>query len=194
MKRLEYEEAEPQTREEVTERLRTGSNEAVARLLIGIGLYEDDFQFALTSVLSCVAAENANVRGNAVLCLGHIARVHSEMPVACVEIINRALTDADDFVRGQAMCAAQDVGQFIPALRPLLAVSRWTWGATLEVVAGAPAPWSPGRRGEVVGARVVETDAEAARFDAAIGSTVCSLESEDEEILDVPERWLVVVP
>jgi len=30
-------------------------------------------------------------------------------------------------------------------------------------------------------------------FEAAIGSTVCSLELEDGESFEVPERWLLVV-
>jgi len=193
VKRLEYEDPEPQSQAEVTELLRTGSVEVVSRLLIGVAFYEEDFEFALASVLSCVTAAHFNVRGNAVLCLGHLARIHGALPVACVEVINRALTDQDDYVRGQARCAAEDVGQFIPALRPLLAVSRWTWGATLEVVAEAPAAWRPGTRGQVVDARVIETETEAAQFEAAIGSTVCSLELEDGESFEVPERWLLVV-
>ncbi len=53
---------------------------------------------------------NFNVRGNAILGLGHIARTCRVLDTkASVPVINAALQDEDEFVRGHAVSAAEDL-------------------------------------------------------------------------------------
>lgn len=55
-----------------------------------------------------------NLRGNAVLGFGHIARVHGQLDENVVHpIIAAALRDPDAYVRGQASCAADDTAFFL---------------------------------------------------------------------------------
>src|ERR1700752_335024 len=50
------------------------------------------------------------VRGNAILCFGHLARIHGRLDrSAVVPIIEAGLVDANEYVRGQAEAAANDV-------------------------------------------------------------------------------------
>lgn len=55
-----------------------------------------------------------NVRGNAILGLGHVARTCGALDTeTAVSIIARALTDESEFVRGQAQCAADDLETYL---------------------------------------------------------------------------------
>lgn len=55
-----------------------------------------------------------NVRGNAVLGFGHLARTCGSLDFKKIQpIIEDALKDADDFVRGQAHSAAQDIHVYL---------------------------------------------------------------------------------
>jgi len=55
-----------------------------------------------------------NVRGNAVLGLGHIARTCRALDTkAAVPVITAALQDEDEFVRGHAVSAAEDLDTYL---------------------------------------------------------------------------------
>jgi hypothetical protein len=57
---------------------------------------------------------NFNVRGNAVLGFGHIARTCRALNLSvAVPIISQALNDPHEFVRGQAECAAEDIQTYL---------------------------------------------------------------------------------
>jgi len=58
--------------------------------------------------------ENEIVRGNAILTFGHIARLYNRMLNADIfDIVCGALRDKSRYVRGQASCAADDLGDFV---------------------------------------------------------------------------------
>jgi hypothetical protein len=55
-----------------------------------------------------------NVRGNAIQGFGHISRVHEQLDQFTVQpIIEAALSDAHEYVRGQASDAADDTEHFL---------------------------------------------------------------------------------
>src|SRR5688572_10129212 len=57
---------------------------------------------------------HANVRGNAVLGFGHLARICGRLNEAVVKpLIIAGLNDPDAYVRGQAANAADDAGSFL---------------------------------------------------------------------------------
>lgn len=68
-----------------------------------------------------------------------------------------------------------------------------TWGDTIRVNAEAAAAARPGALGEVVGIRVVETEAHAKQFEAPIGSRLYLIEFGDGASVEVPEAWIDVV-
>ncbi|MFD2746022.1 hypothetical protein ACFSTH_06775 [Paenibacillus yanchengensis] len=57
--------------------------------------------------------KNENIRGIAVLCFGHIARIHGVVNKELViPLINDALQDESEFVRGHAYSALEDITMF----------------------------------------------------------------------------------
>lgn len=71
--------------------------------------------FAEAVCLQLAGHAHPNVRGNAILGFGHLARtagvIRDEARVrACVEA---GVRDEDDYVRGQAQSAASDLGHFL---------------------------------------------------------------------------------
>ncbi|TXH89508.1 MAG: HEAT repeat domain-containing protein [Rhodoferax sp.] len=62
---------------------------------------------------------NFNVRGNAVLGFGHIARTCRGLNLAvALPIISAALRDDHDFVRGHAVSAAEDLSVYLGVAVP----------------------------------------------------------------------------
>ena len=53
-------------------------------------------------------------RGNPVLGLGHLARIHRRLTEGSARpVLEAALRDPDAWVRGQATCAADDIEQYL---------------------------------------------------------------------------------
>ena len=82
-------------------------------ILVSVALYEENPELASSYCLSLVTHENENVRGNALLGLGHIARGFGHLPPEAMAAIFSGLNDNSEYVRGQASSAADDVQQFI---------------------------------------------------------------------------------
>lgn len=62
---------------------------------------------------------NFNVRGNAILGLGHVARTCRELNIAVsVPLISKALADPHEYVRGHASDAAADLLHFLKVRVP----------------------------------------------------------------------------
>lgn len=97
---------------------RSGDVYALSRVAVSVALADDDLGWSTALLLSLARHENANVRGNALLGFGHLARrfraIASTAAVAAA--ITTGLADADAFVRGQADAAADDFQQFIGPL------------------------------------------------------------------------------
>jgi hypothetical protein len=74
----------------------------------------EDWQYAQDICVRLSRHSHFNVRGNAVLGFGHIARVHGKLTKRIVfPIISAALADADEYVRGQAEFAKDDTSHFL---------------------------------------------------------------------------------
>lgn len=88
---------------------------AVETALVGFALNEMDLVSAYSLVLDACSSTDDGIRGTAVLCLGHLARIHQRFPDRrAVEVVRTALADSDDYVRGQAHGAASDIARFLP--------------------------------------------------------------------------------
>ena len=79
-----------------------------------IALDPPDCAWAQEVCIRLAAHPHANVRGNAVLAFGHLARTCGALDEPRVRpLIESALHDQDDYVRGQAHAAADDAGHFL---------------------------------------------------------------------------------
>ena len=82
--------------------------------VLSAALYADDSEWAEDICLRLSSHEHFNVRGNAVLGLGHIARIHGALDeLKAKPVIEGALKDENAYVKGQANAAADDVEFFL---------------------------------------------------------------------------------
>jgi hypothetical protein len=109
-----YEEIGQWSHEAVERALRGGDTEALLRAVIGVSMHNADWRYAQDLCVRLSSHPHFNVRGNAVLSFGHIARVHRQLDRALVQpIIQAALRDESDYIRGQAVCAMDDTAFFL---------------------------------------------------------------------------------
>jgi len=111
---MKYEPIEPQSKDEIESAiLRNDPNELLYAVLAA-ALHSDDPNWAEEICLRLAKHEHFNVRGNAILGFGHIARIHQLLNEGRVKpLIEAALKDESEYVRGQAHAAADDVGFFL---------------------------------------------------------------------------------
>ena len=82
----------------------------VLKIPILVSIYDDDQVFCENICLKLAGHENVQVRANAVLGFGHIARRFGVfLNKSILDIVNEALLDDFSEVRGQADCAADDI-------------------------------------------------------------------------------------
>jgi HEAT repeat protein len=102
------------TEAEVEAALERGEPEELARTSLAAALHSGSAEWAQDVCLRLAQHPEPSVRGNAVLALGHIARLHRRLDEQRVRpVITRALADGDAFVRGQADAAADDIEHFL---------------------------------------------------------------------------------
>jgi hypothetical protein len=109
-----YEPIEPLNRLKAEEAIARDNSEELLRVVLAVGLHELDGDWAATFCEQLCHHPHANVRGNAVLSLGYLARRFGKLNEDRVRpIIESALRDSDDYVRGQAHDAADDIQHFL---------------------------------------------------------------------------------
>jgi hypothetical protein len=112
--RLIYEEIRDYESEEVQDALSRDVPAELLRIVIGVALNHEDFHFGQSLCIRLAYHEHFNVRGNAVLGFGHLARRFRQLDEAHVRpIIEGALADSSEYVRGQAWAAADDIAHFL---------------------------------------------------------------------------------
>ena len=113
-RRHQYREIGPWNHEDVERAIRTDDIEALRLAVIGVSMHDDDWRYAQDLCVRLSSHAHFNVRGNAVLGFGHIARVHGQLDRTLVQpIIQGALRDENDYIRGQADCAKDDTALFL---------------------------------------------------------------------------------
>jgi hypothetical protein len=112
--RLKYEEIAEWTRDVVERALRDDDPDALLRAVVAVAMHDADWRYAQDLCIRLSSHPHFNVRGNAVLGFGHIARAHRQLDRVVVQpIIEAALRDANDYVRGHGVDAADDTAHFL---------------------------------------------------------------------------------
>ena len=112
---LQYDEPRKLSRETVMDLLASGKDEEVERALVSLVFHDPDADFVLAQLFKHAKSKQPGVRGTSILCLGHAARIHRALPLSpTVDIVKLGLADPDDYVRGQAHSAAEDIETFVP--------------------------------------------------------------------------------
>ncbi len=109
-----YEAIPEWSRDAVEQALRDDEPDRLLPAVIAVAMYDADWQFAQDLCIRLSAHREVNVRGNAVLGFGQIARVHRHLDQDAVQpIIKAAMRDANDYIRGHGTDAADDTAQFL---------------------------------------------------------------------------------
>jgi hypothetical protein len=83
-------------------------------LVLEIALDAREREWAQACCAELARHRNANVRGNALVGLGHLARRFGQLdPQRIKRIVSIALWDRSDYVRRQARSAAEDLATFL---------------------------------------------------------------------------------
>ena len=108
-----YQSIEPVEIEDAEAALERDNPNELLLVAISVGMYSEDLPRAEAFCLRLAKHSHFNVRGNAVLSFGHLARRFKKLNrPESVEAVRSGLTDADEYVRGQAEAAADDVEWF----------------------------------------------------------------------------------
>jgi hypothetical protein len=111
---MRYEDIPALTKAEIVEGLDRADPEELKTMVLSAALAVDDRPWAQTVCLKLATHPEPGVRGNAILGLGHLARIHGRLDRELVEpAICGALNDPDAYVRGHADAAANDVATFL---------------------------------------------------------------------------------
>ena len=113
-KRLKYEEIKEWSRELIDRAVVEDDPQVLLRAVVAASMHDPDWKYAQDLCVRLAAHSHFNVRGNAVLGFGHIARVHGQLEKKLVQpIIAAALVDEDEYVRGHAYDAMEDAKLFL---------------------------------------------------------------------------------
>jgi hypothetical protein len=114
MKRLKYESIKVSSREEIEAVISRDDPNELLYAVISAALYSEDPDWAEDVCVRLSQQDHFNVRGNAILGVGHIARIHKKLTEKRVKpLIESALKDESEYVRGHANSAADDVNFFL---------------------------------------------------------------------------------
>lgn len=109
-----YEPIPPLDRKAVEAAIGRNDPEELLHAVLSAALHADDPAWAQEICLRLASHENFNVRGNAVLGFGHLARLHQALDPARVQpVIEKALRDPHAYVRGQAQTAVDDIQHYM---------------------------------------------------------------------------------
>lgn len=111
---MRYEAIEPRSKDAVESAMSRNDPNELLYAVLSAALYSDDPDWAEGICLRLAEHEHFNVRGNAILGFGHLARIHRRLNECRVKpLIEAALRDKSDYVRSQASAAADDVEFFL---------------------------------------------------------------------------------
>jgi len=105
------------TPEQFEQILKGNNAEDLTEAIIGLALGSTEFAvaFRFVTLPEVTAHDSAGVRGAAALSLGHLARIHRNIPEEpTCDLISAALKDPDAWVRGQAENALSDLETYAP--------------------------------------------------------------------------------
>lgn len=111
MGRMRYEEPASIARAEAIEAFRSGDPEVICLALVRLAYHDPDWRFVQRWCLDLLDDDSSDVRGVAVACLGHTARIHGELDFEEVLPRLRALT-TDRTIGGRVQAALDDIEVF----------------------------------------------------------------------------------
>jgi hypothetical protein len=100
-------------RGDIEEVLSRGDLRELRLVALSVALHSEDASLAESVCMQLAGHEDRIVRGNSILGFGHIARIHRKLTHDALPLVEAALADPDETVRGRATSAADDIEQFL---------------------------------------------------------------------------------
>lgn len=114
MKKPGYEPIPKYSREEIRDALEGDDPGKLWYAVLSAALYDADVEWAQELCVRLATHPHFNVRGNALLGFGHLARLHGRLDREKVQpLIEAGLRDSDNYVRGHAVDAANDTEHYL---------------------------------------------------------------------------------
>ncbi len=111
---MKYEEPRQYKKEEVEKAILNDSVDDLIKMVISVSMSPDYDGWAESICLKLSSHHDFNVRENSILGFGHIARVTGVLKEKNIKhIIENAMCEENEYVRGQAHAAADDVSHFL---------------------------------------------------------------------------------
>lgn len=107
-----YQEALPIGREDAEAAFSSGVSERICDALVRVTLSESDWRWVQEKCLHFINSSYPDVRGLAITCLGHLARIHKQLDLRKVlPLLENLRNDAD--VSGRVEDAFDDIETFV---------------------------------------------------------------------------------
>ena len=111
---MKYETIDPMSENEAEAVIARNDAAELLYIPVAVGLHAERLDWAQDVCIRLASHPHYNVRGNAILGFGHLARRFGMLDRVRVEpLIRYALRDPDDYVRGHAVATADDVNHFL---------------------------------------------------------------------------------
>ena len=111
---MKYQEIPVMSKAEIEAAILEDNPDELLFSVLSAALYADDRKWAESICIKLSEHQHFNVRGNAILAFGYIARKHGALEKKMVEpLIEKALQDPNKWVRGQTENAADDVEMYL---------------------------------------------------------------------------------
>jgi hypothetical protein len=110
---MKYEAIDPISPEDMAAALVRNNPDELLRAVLAVALHSEDCEWASSICVRLASHQHFNVRGNAILGFGHLARRFGRLAPVAQDIIETGLRDSDPYVRGHAHDAADDVRHFL---------------------------------------------------------------------------------
>ena len=109
-----YEEVQEYDKESVIEELQSTEANRVVNALLGLSFHEENWKWVQDTCIQYSSHSDYKVRGVAILCFGHLARIHGELDTErVIPIVKKALCDSNDIVVGHANSDLDDIKIFV---------------------------------------------------------------------------------
>ena len=111
---MKYEEIEIKKNEDYFHLIKSGKTDNVIQGLLGLVHYGEGIRLIQDTLVKYSKSENENIRGIAILCFGHLARIDGQIDKELVlPIVNEGLVDNSSFVQSHSNSALDDINSFV---------------------------------------------------------------------------------
>jgi hypothetical protein len=110
--KLQFEHINPLDKQRAEQAFASADTEKIVQALLGTTYHEPDWEWVESRCLQYLESAVPDLRNTAILCLGHLARIHRQLHKAkVIQALSKYLTDPD--YTGRIEDAMDDIEMFV---------------------------------------------------------------------------------